>query len=136
MEPVQAATHQPGFGREALDGGRAVPDSVRVAGRAVDILESIGKLTGELRQLAPQSITNNTAIFVNSPIFAELQSMLIERLAPYPAALTAVVQGLHELEDRSAEGPANGLGSHRKVLSTKVLLYDQAIWTTRRGLRN
>jgi hypothetical protein len=77
------------------------PAVATLAGRAVDILESIGKLTGELRQLAPQTVTNNTAIFVNSPIFAELQSMLVERLAPYPPALAAVIDGLRALEDRS-----------------------------------
>jgi hypothetical protein len=87
------------------------PAVAALAGRAVDILESIGKLTGELRALAPQTVTNNTAIFVNSPIFAELQSMLVERLAPYPPALAAVIDGLRALEDRSAsEGPSNGSG--------------------------
>jgi hypothetical protein len=87
------------------------PAVATLAGRAVDILESIGKLTGELRQLAPQNVTNNTAIFVNSPIFAELQSMLIERLAPHPTALAAVIDGLRELESRSSpEGLTADLG--------------------------
>jgi hypothetical protein len=82
-----------------------------LASRATYVLESMGKLTGELRQLAPQSITNNTAVFINSPIFAELQSMLIERLAPHPTALAAVIDGLRELEDRSApEGLGGSLG--------------------------
>lgn len=82
-----------------------------LAGRAVGILESIGKLTGELRQLAPQNVVNNTAIFVASPIFAELQSMLIERLAPHPAALAAVIDGLHALEAKAApEGTAPAFG--------------------------
>jgi hypothetical protein len=78
------------------------PAVAALAGRAVDILESIGKLTGELRQLAPQSVVNNTAVFVNSPAFAALETMLIERLAKYPDALAAVVAGLRELEDQSA----------------------------------
>jgi hypothetical protein len=82
-----------------------------LASRATYVLESMGKLTGELRQLAPQSITNNTAVFINSPIFTELQSMLISKLAAYPDALAAVVDGLRELEDRSAsEGFTAGLG--------------------------
>jgi len=37
-----------------------------------------------------------------APVFAELQSMLVERLAPYPPALAAVIDGLRALEDRSA----------------------------------
>jgi hypothetical protein len=92
------------------------PAVATLAGRAVDILESIGKLTGELRQLAPQSVTNNTAVFINSSVFTELQSMLISRLAPHPQALSAVIDGLRELEDRSTpEGLATGLGSPRKT---------------------
>jgi hypothetical protein len=99
------------------------PAVATLAGRAVDILESIGKLTGELRQLAPQSVVNNTAIFVASPIFAELQSMLIEKLAPHPAALAAVIDGLRALEDRSAperEGSVAGLGRPLAAIEHEV----------------
>jgi hypothetical protein len=82
------------------------PAVATLAGRAVDVLESIGKLTGELRQLAPQSVTNNTAIFVNSPVFVQLEEMLVKRLAPHPAALKDVLEGLNELAGSAPEGVA------------------------------
>jgi hypothetical protein len=62
----------------------SVNDGHRVASlatRATEVLREIGKLTGELMRLAPITSVNNTAIFVNSPIFAELQSMLVDKLA-------------------------------------------------------
>ncbi len=88
----------------------SVNDGHRVASlatRATEVLREIGRLTGELLRLAPITNVNNTAIFVNSPIFAELQQMLIEKLRDHPVALEAVILGLQELEARSAP---EGLG--------------------------
>jgi len=93
----------------------SVNDGHRVASlatRATEVLREIGRLTGELTRLAPITNVNNTAIFVNSPIFAELQTMLLDKLAAHPPALAAVIEGLRELEERSApEGFAPRLGS-------------------------
>jgi hypothetical protein len=72
-----------------------------LAGRATEILTKIGQITGEAMRLLPMSITNNTVIF-NSPQFAQLETMLIERLAKYPDALREVVDGLHQLEAEAA----------------------------------
>jgi hypothetical protein len=82
-----------------------------LAGRLNETLGLIGKLTGELLKLAPGTVTNNTAIFVNSPAFADLQSMLIRRLAIHPEALAAVIAGLRELEAK-AEPPPTIIDAH------------------------
>jgi len=69
-----------------------------LAGRLNEVLTSIGGVTGEMLKLAPTSITNNTSVFINSPIFVDLQSMLVRKLADHPQALACVVEGLLELE--------------------------------------
>jgi hypothetical protein len=79
----------------------SVNDGHRVAvlaGRAVEVLREIGKLTGEISRIGTLNVTNNTAVFVNSPAFAKLEEMLIDRLRAYPDALRAVVDGLRDLE--------------------------------------
>lgn len=68
-----------------------------LAGRAVDVLKEIGKLTGEMLSSSPINITHNTAVFMASPTFIRLEQMLIERLAPFPDALRSVLAGLAEL---------------------------------------
>jgi hypothetical protein len=75
-----------------------------LAGRLTEILRVIGQMSGEiLRAPAVANVTtNNTINFVNSPIFADLQAMLVKRLAGHPDALAAVVEGLRELESRSS----------------------------------
>jgi hypothetical protein len=70
--------------------------------RAVASLDLIGKLTGEMLRLSPGMVVNNTAVFVNSPMFTDLQSMLVRKLAGHPEALSRVVEGLQELEARAA----------------------------------
>jgi hypothetical protein len=69
-----------------------------LAGRLNEVLTSIGGVTGEMLKLAPTSITNNTSVFINSPIFVDLQSMLVRKLADHPEALSRVVEDLQELE--------------------------------------
>ena len=69
-----------------------------LAGRLNETLDLIGKLTGEMLRLSPGTVVNNTAVFVNSPMFTDLQSMLVRKLAGYPEALSCVVEGLQELE--------------------------------------
>jgi hypothetical protein len=41
-------------------------------------------------------------VFINSPMFVDLQSMLIRKLQGHPAALSSVVEGLQELEAKAA----------------------------------
>jgi hypothetical protein len=76
-----------------------------LAGRLNETLREIGRITGEImRSPAVQNVTN-TVHFVNSPMFTDLQSMLVRKLAGHPDALAAVVDGLRELESRSAPRP-------------------------------
>jgi hypothetical protein len=76
-----------------------------LAGRLNETLDLIGRLTGEMLKLTPGTVVNNTAVFVNSPIFIDLQSMLVRKLAGHPEALARVVEGLQELEARVAPTP-------------------------------
>jgi len=69
-----------------------------LAGRLNETLDLIGKLTGEMLKLSPGTVVNNTAVFMSGPIFTDLQSMLIRKLAGHPEALSRVVEGLQELE--------------------------------------
>jgi hypothetical protein len=73
-----------------------------LAGRLNETLREIGRITGEIMR-SPGVMNVNTSInFINSPIFMDLQTMLIKRLAGHPAAMAAVLEGLRELEARSA----------------------------------
>ena len=87
---------------QANDGHRTAV----LAGRATEVLGVIGKLSGQLSDLRNLTV-NNTVTFVNSPAFAKLQAMLLDRLKAHPAALAAVVDGLRELE---AEEDVSGAG--------------------------
>jgi hypothetical protein len=73
-----------------------------LAGKLDEVLNSIGRITGELLRLAPGSVVNNTTIFLNSPMFVDLQSMLMRKLQGHPEALGRVVEGLQELEAKAA----------------------------------
>jgi hypothetical protein len=73
-----------------------------VAGRVTEVLRLQASLTGELQRMAAP-ITNNVLV-LGSPLMAELQTMLIETLRPYPEAAQAVVAGLERLRDRALNG--------------------------------
>ena len=73
-----------------------------LAGRLTEVLREIGKVTGELMRSPSVMNVTNTVNFVNSPVFVDLQQMLIKRLGGHPEALAAVIDGLRELETRSA----------------------------------
>jgi hypothetical protein len=85
-----------------------------LAGRAVEVLREIGRLTGELSKINSLTINNNSAVFINSPIFAELEAMLISKLSDFPEALAAVVDGLRTLE--AASGSEDVPGSPDRLL--------------------
>jgi hypothetical protein len=73
-----------------------------LSGRAIECLKELGRITGEISNLTSFTTVNNTAIIFNSPAYAALESMLVEKLAPHPAALAAVVDGLRQLESTAA----------------------------------
>ena len=86
-----------------------------LSGRLVECLRLIAQCSGEMSK-ATASITNNIAVMA-SPIMADLQSMLVRTLQPYPDARRAVLAGLEELSARTLaqtptplliEAPAHG----------------------------
>lgn len=74
-----------------------------LAGKLNETLKLIGQFTGELMKISPANITNNSIVFMSSPLYAELERMLITTLSGHPDALAKVVDGLRALE---AKAPA------------------------------
>jgi hypothetical protein len=72
-----------------------------LAGRLNETLKLLASLTGELLRLNPVNITHNTAVFLSSPLYVELERMLIDTLSDHPAVLSKVVDGLRRLEERA-----------------------------------
>jgi hypothetical protein len=103
------------FGQLDRSAQRDKPYEVeRLSGRAVEVLQAIGKITGELSAFTSQniSVTNNTAIVMNSPVMAELQANLMTALAPFPDARKAVISLFLRLDEKHGhpeliEGCAN-----------------------------
>jgi hypothetical protein len=72
-----------------------------LAGRLNETLKLLASLTGELLRLNPHVVNTNVQIFMSSPLYVELEQMLINTLSDYPDALSRVVDGLRRLEDRA-----------------------------------
>lgn len=79
-----------------------------LAGKLNETLKLIGQFTGELMKISPANITNNSIVFMSSPLYAELERMLIATLSPHPEALAKVVEGLRTLE---AKTPATDMAA-------------------------
>jgi len=90
-------------------------NAAMVSGRLIQVLGTIGRLSGELQIYATggTTITNNTVV-VNSPVFARLQGVILSALAPYPEARTAVISALRSVEDE--ETPTAPPGPTPKLL--------------------
>jgi hypothetical protein len=84
--------------------------AAHVAGSLVNVLEKIGKVTGEIATIAQGTInvTNNVAI-VNSPQFAKVQAAILRALAPHSAARMAVVDALRSLDEEATVEPRKPL---------------------------
>jgi hypothetical protein len=72
-----------------------------LAGRLNETLKLLASLTGELLRLNPNVVNHNVTVFMSSPLYAELELMLINTLSDHPDALAKVVDGLRHLEDRA-----------------------------------
>jgi hypothetical protein len=74
----------------------------RIGKNVLDVLREIGRLTGELSSFASQNISfiNNQTTILNSPIVAELQTELLQTLAPYDDARHAVINMFVRLDER------------------------------------
>jgi hypothetical protein len=85
----------------AASEAKAYNHTVNIAGRLIETLKEIGKLTGEVqRYTSTVNNVTNIAVF-SSPDFARLQSGLIEALAPYPDARSAVIRKLRDMENEA-----------------------------------
>jgi hypothetical protein len=72
-----------------------------LAGRLNETLKLLASLTGELLRLNPHTINHNVTVFMSSPLYIELEQMLIATLSDHPDALARVVDGLRALSDRA-----------------------------------
>jgi hypothetical protein len=72
-----------------------------LAGRLNETLKLLASLTGELLRLNPHTVNHNVTVFMSSPLYIELEQMLIATLSDHPDALAKVVDGLRALEDRA-----------------------------------
>ena len=79
------------------------PRGVASVGSAlINCLEKLGRITGEIAQLAGNNTTINMQI-VNSPEFIRIQQAQIVALAPFPDALAAVVAAWRALDTDAAD---------------------------------
>ncbi|PNG27644.1 hypothetical protein [Methylocella silvestris] len=76
-----------------------------IAGRLLETLRQIGKITGEIREFSNSTTINNFNLFT-SPDFARLQGALIKALAPHPAARADVIRMLRDFESAKPIDPA------------------------------
>lgn len=72
-----------------------------VSAQLIAVLERLGKITGEIAQIAHGATNINVAI-VNSPEFARAQAAILRALAPFGDARMAVVAALRELDAETA----------------------------------
>jgi hypothetical protein len=76
---------------------------VSVAGRLLESLREIGRLTGELRQLSGVTINNNTLNIVSNPQFLTLQEGLLTIARRHPEAKSDIVGLLRNLDPTTTE---------------------------------
>jgi hypothetical protein len=69
-----------------------------VAGRLIETLRELGRLTGELRQISGISITNNTLNMVGSAEFQALSEGLLAIARNHPAVRADIVALLRSLD--------------------------------------
>jgi len=87
----------------------------KLAGRTVEVLREIGKVTGEVSQFASTivNVQNNNVQILNSEPFLELQTGLLEVCVKHPDARADIIKLFRDLDARhavSSEGQ-NGSGA-------------------------
>ncbi len=75
----------------------AAVDAAKVAGRVLDVLREIGKITGEIARVAAPSTTVNVSVNA-APGFADLQAGLLNIARAHPAARGDIVALLRHLD--------------------------------------
>lgn len=81
-----------------------------IAGRLTDVLRLEGQVSGEIAK-ATSCVTNNTVVF-SSPIMADIEQVLVERLKPHPEALRSVFEGIEALRSQRLGTPARLVLEH------------------------
>jgi hypothetical protein len=76
-----------------------------VAGRLLDSLKELGKLTGELRQISGITVNNNTVNFIGSPEFGALSKGLLGIARTHPEAKQDIIALLRQLDSDPAMSP-------------------------------
>jgi hypothetical protein len=93
-----------------------------VSNSLISVLEKIGKVTGEIANIAGTiNVTNNVAI-INSPVFARLQAAQMKALAAFPEARAATVAAWRELD--AEEGAATARSTARPVTRPEPVCID------------
>ena len=92
------------------------PGVANVAGRLLESLRELGRLTGELRQiLSSMSITNNTLNLIASPAFLALQEGLLLIARTHPTAKGDIVVLLRGLDAKTETLKPNGVDYPRMI---------------------
>jgi hypothetical protein len=76
--------------------------------RACEVLRDVGRLTGEIRQIAGISITNNNLTLVANPQFVLLVEGLIGITREHAEVRTAILTLLGTLDAAETAPPVNG----------------------------
>ena len=92
-----------------------------VAGRLLESLREIGRLTGEMREISGISITNNTLNIVGSPEFQALSEGLLAIARTHPSARADIVALLRGLDARPALPKPNGAMRAGALLEAEAL---------------
>jgi hypothetical protein len=77
-----------------------------LTGQLVRVLEVIGRISGELGDMASKVTVNNisnVAVLSEHPAFAKLQATVLRALGPHPDARADVVRALRQLDDANAQ---------------------------------
>ncbi len=97
-----------------------------VAGRLLESLRELGRLTGELRQLSGVTVNHNVLNLYASPEFTRLQEGLLKVARAHPEARSDIVELLRSLDTAPSPGLAAGLPT-RPGASSSPLIECEAI---------
>jgi hypothetical protein len=79
-----------------------------VAGRLLDALREVGRLTGELRSISGITVNNNTVNLIGSPEFTQLSAGLLGVARAHPVARADIIALLRGLDSAPSLPKPNG----------------------------
>jgi hypothetical protein len=84
------------------------PGVALLAGKLIDVLGAIAKVTGQVSTFANSTIINvqNNVQILNSPPFADLQSGLLRVCAAHPEARGAIIALFRDLDAKYGAAPS------------------------------